>query len=202
MIELRESPPAPTDSQLVRYLSSLADRIADTVAKFDLARLECAEPFDRVAEEASKAKHVDRIARFAGYKDSLEKANKSLSESGEDLFELYPLVLAIANGLSAGRFDATRGQQEITKIRGVLASVADEESPDDVWRRKIHQRAAEFDQILNLRDKLNLIEKVNRENERAAAAVIFSKHGLPELTPLERFRALMSRGQRDAFTRD
>ena len=74
-----------------------------------------------------------------------------------------------------------------------------EESPDETWRKAIRNINREFDPILKMRDQTKQLDGSARDAHRAAAVSAFDKYKLPPITPLEKFRALASRGQRDGF---
>jgi hypothetical protein len=197
--ELRDTPPVLTDIQLVGHLSALNARILDCILILDDVRINSAEPFSWVAEEAAQSRTISRQERYTGFRDSLEKANIQISLHIDRLLAAFPLVSTLEESLRAGHLDARVGHSDITSIATVLEALDREVSPDDAWRNAIHKIRKEFDPILKVRDQSRELDRRHREEKRLVAAIAFSKYKLPPLTPVDKYRALKARGQRDSF---
>jgi hypothetical protein len=194
-----DHPPVPTDAQFVGHLSALSGRIVDKLLELDQARISSAEPLRLAAEQSEQARVTERKRRFASYYDSLCTANIEINLHIERLLDSHSAVLALQDALEAEHLGAFVGNSDCLSIRAVIDALDQEESPDDTWRKAIRNREREFAPVLKGRDQRKELYRLNREADRAAASSAFNKFKLPPMTPLEKFRALAPRGQRDSF---
>jgi hypothetical protein len=188
-----------TDSQLVDHLLALHNRITERIETLEDWRIKSAQPFQEIAEEAEKSRTVSRKERFVGYRERLQNANVQINIHIERLVTAHSLVLSIAETLKSRHVDSLVGNHDIQKISAVLSSFAGETWPLDDHRGILHRQTAEYRSRLKAYDRAKEIDKRQREQDRAAAEITFNRYKMPPLTPLEKFRALRSRGQRDSL---
>jgi hypothetical protein len=196
--ELRASPPPPTDGQLAKHLLALSTAIADRIQFLDHIRTSSAEPFCRVADEVERSATVSRKERFTGFREALKNAHVQLSLHIDRLLAAHSDIGTKA--FHAEHVDRLLGQSEVEAIKEVLELLEREVSPDEAWQEAVRKRAKEFNHILQTRDRLRQSDMQRRKEDREAAEVAFKKYLLPPLTPFEKFRTLLTHGQRDSFT--
>lgn len=197
--ELIDRPPLPADPHFAEHLSALGERIADRLLELDGARVSSAEPLRLAAEESEQSRVIERKKRFAGYRDTLFEANVEINGHVERLLDCHAAVLVVRDAVKAGHLDPRVGHAYCLEIRTVIEALDREESPDETWRNAIRNINREFDPVLKMRDQERQRDRSTRDADRAAAASAFDKYRLPPITPLEKFHALASRGQRDGF---
>jgi carbonic anhydrase len=197
--ELIAHPPVPTDTQFASHLSALDTRIVDRIIDLEDARVSSVQPLQVAAKESEQSRVVERKDRFATYYDTLRKANVQISIHVERLLVSHSALLALRDALKAGHLASLVGHSDCAGIERVVEALSREEPPDAVWTKSIRNREKEFAAILKLRDKIRALDRREREAARAEADSAFNKYKLPPITPLEKFRALVPRGQRDNF---
>jgi len=194
-----DHPPVPTDAHFVSHLSALRERIVEKLLELDGARLNSAEPLRLAAEESEQSRVIERKKRFAAYCEILCQANIKISLHIERLLDSHSAILTLQDAFVAGHLGLSVGNSDCTGIRAVIEALNREESPDVTWRKAVSRINREFSTVLKIRDQRKELFRLDRERDRAAAISAFSKFKLPPITPLEKFRALASRGQRDSF---
>jgi hypothetical protein len=192
---LIENPVPPTDRQLADYLSGVFQRAEKHVAAMSAARANSSPSLVFASEEAGKAAVRERRERFCGYRDALRDANIQLSSYSERLVAVAPSIVSLVGALENGHFNPEIGKAECDSIEKIGAALLHEESPDDVWKRRIRATMREFELMSSARQRLRHLER----EEREAHDLSFQKSGLPPLTPWQKFLQLKPTGQRDGF---
>jgi Protein of unknown function (DUF805) len=167
--ELIDTPPAPTDRQLVDHLLALHSRIIERVESLEDWRIKSAQPLQDIAEEAEKSRTVSRKERFVEYRERLQKANVQINTHIERLLTAPSLVLSIADSLKSGHLDPLVGNHDIQEISAVLRSVACEQWPLDDHRGVLHRPTEEYSSRLKAYDRAKEIDRRQREQDRVGA---------------------------------
>ena len=97
--ELIDRPPLPADPHFAEHLSALGERIADRLLELDGARVSSAEPLRLAAEESEQSRVIERKKRFAGYRDTLFKANVEINGHVERLLDSHAAVLVVRDAV-------------------------------------------------------------------------------------------------------
>ena len=198
--QIIDAPPLPTDPQFASHLVALGARLSDCAHDLEDWRVKSAAPFAAVSAELEHARTVSRRERFTRYRDSLQSANIEISRRTERLLAAHAMIEAMVQSFAAGDLGSVVGCAEIAAIETVLNALEHEEWPSDDVRGLLYRETAEIRSRRALYDRANESERRERNEDRAAAAVAFSRYKLPPLTPLEKFRSLKSGGQRDGFS--
>jgi hypothetical protein len=197
---IRDVPPLPTTTQFVRHLSEFCEGIRSHVQSLEEVRLRSVNPLQLVAEEAENARVISRKQRFLHYFQVLSQANVEISSRIGRLAESYAAATALRSSLEAGHMKLPAEDLECRAIDEVIQALKLEEPPDVTWRRKIESIKKEFEPIYEARVQRSGLERLERENSLAVAALSFQKFKLPPITPLEKFyRTVFSHGQRDSM---
>jgi hypothetical protein len=196
---LKDDPPFPSDLLFARHLSGLGDRIMNEIVTLDEARLRSADPLRWLTEEAEGARVISRKKRLTGYVDTLCNANTEISRRIEHLIACHSATETLHDLMKAGLLGGSVNNPHCNSIEEVVRALKLEESPDETWRKKIDGIRKEFEPIYRARAQRSELGSAERQRAREEANLAFEKHKLPPMTPLQRFRSLASRGQRDSL---
>jgi hypothetical protein len=196
---LKDDPPLPSDPLFARHLSNLRDRIIKEIMALDDARLRSADPLQWLTEEAEGALVITRKKRLTSYLDTLCNANSEISGRIEHLIECHSATETLHESMKSGLLGEFIDNPYCNSIEEIIQAIKLEESPDETWRKKIDGIRKEFEPIYRARVQRTELESAERQRARDAASLAFEKHKLPPMTPLQRFRSLVSHGQRDSF---
>jgi len=199
LADLALNPPLPSDHHLARHLTELSVRLVECAERLENARVISAEPLEKVSEALDKARTEERQRRFQGFKDSLIQANIRLSSHVDRMLAPCLHLLSVASALRASELTSQTGSAEVTEIERVLEKLTQEDWLEGEHRGFLHRSTEEFRFRLELNDRGKELEQRERDEQRTTAANAFNRHRLPPPTPLQKFRSLRSKGQRDAF---
>jgi hypothetical protein len=190
---LLDNPPIPADSQLANHLSELGERVAALALELKSLQDACGQPLQWVRKEAQQSRTVSRQERFAKYRSALELANQTLSLHIDRIASVELSIVTLREALHCGHCNPQTGKAEIATITEVLDAVSKEVSIDDVR----FSRSKEFEQLKKVQDRIQEIDRKQREEQRAAALQNFSARR-PQ-SAAEKFKLIASKGQRDSF---
>lgn len=185
--DLLNNPPFPTDKELGKHLGTLASRLAEAVKELATLNESSKEPLTDIAEEARKAQHVDRKARFDEYYVVLSNAVARTNDTMTRLRSAIPMCTNLSEALERGELDFSAVHSSIGEIVSVLERSSGEYSLDGIRLSRI--RDINLDHARTMRE---LIE-ARRDSEGATRR--------RALTALEKFRRIKPTGSRDGFTR-
>jgi hypothetical protein len=196
---LRDDPPAPSDLTLADYLGRLGSRAVDQAERLQRARIRSAISLVKITEMATTSRVVTRKPKLARLQADLEGANAELARLTDCLLAAISPVEGVIDALRRGDIAESVGDRACDEVNRCIISIkkeADEEAPN---RGILHEPTDEFRMQLASKDRAKDLARSEREAQRQAAELAFTRHKLPPLTPLEKFRSLKSFGQRDSF---
>jgi hypothetical protein len=172
------------------HLSDLSNRLLTFAAELEVVRSNAQAALPFAIEEADQARHVDRKARFVGYRDALHASMTQLAGSIERLSSMHKLSAALEHALRSGHLDPTTGQSEMAAIREVIQSLEREPSIDEVWLRGVRSIKKKFEGVLRERDR----KSAEQKRKRLGFAAEW------EAAKAEKDRMPKPLGQRDSLT--
>ena len=184
--ELIDGPPMPSDNQLGTHLALPAARLTTTIEDLEELHKSSSEPLAAIVIEAQEATHVDRKARFDGYRDALTTATTQIAATQARLRSSLGQCVAVSEALSKDELGIHAGHSLASEIIRVLERSNSEYSVDDVSlasKRFIH-----LDHARTARERI----EARSNNELAVRR--------RALTALEKFRAIKPTGSRGGFS--
>jgi hypothetical protein len=184
--ELLGNPPNPTDKELGTHLGTLATRLATTIEEMEVFNENAKEPLSAIAEEARRARQVDRKARFDDYYVVLSKATAEAKDTVARLRSALSTCVNLRAVLETGELDISAAQATINDIIKVLELSSAEYSVDDISLARV--RCIHLDHARTICERMQSRKDNEGANRRRA------------LTALEKFRTIKPTGSRDGFT--
>jgi hypothetical protein len=148
---------------------------------------------------ASTSRVVTRKPKLQRLQANLETANAELARLTDHHVGVLTSMVAVIDSLRGTDIEDGAGGKACDEIERCVVAIALEEDEEAYHGGILHEPTKDFQLNLALKDRGRERARAEREGQRQAADMAFSRYKLPPLTSMDKFRALRSFGRRDGF---